>query len=322
MGLLREFCRRFQLLLHKPRHWQLRPDTIDRRIFREVVIHNEYQLPARFDPRDVVLDVGAHIGFFALAALRRGAGAVHCWEANPDNFRLLQANLRPYANRVRTSELAVWRSDRPTAYLHFHNATPRNTGAGAVSTEADGLMVAARAFDDLIAGAVGDGRRVRLVKLDCEGSEWPILFTSRMLHVVDSLRGEYHWVDAVGPFAVAGYPQFTPAVLERFLSEQGFRVRTRPMTKDPRRPVLCRTRRSNGSGLADAAGRGARIGGPTHRLMRPASFLTAFLHRFYNPYSGVAVGRMPSPAPTNPPARRRRPVRPRKERLPCRSTWS
>lgn len=234
MGVLKELYRRFQLLLHKPRHWQLRPDTIDRRIFREVVIHNEYQLPARFDRRDVVLDVGAHIGSFALAALRRGAGAVYCCEANPDNFRLLQMNLRPYADRVRTSELAVWRSDRPTAYLHFRNPTPRNTGAGAVSTEPDGLMVAARAFDDLIAEAVADGRRVRLVKLDCEGSEWPILFTSRMLHLVDSLCGEYHWVDAAGPFAVAGHAQFTPAVLERFLSEQGFRVRTRPMTKDPR----------------------------------------------------------------------------------------
>ena len=122
-------------------------------------------------------------------------------------------------------------------------------------------MIAARAFDDLIAAAVADGRRVRLVKLDCEGSEWPILFTSRMLHLVDSICGEYHWVDAAGPFAVAGHPQFTPAVLERFLSEQGFRVRTRPMTKDPRaglffaeragRPALALPKRRNAAETAE-----------------------------------------------------------------------
>ena len=51
MGVLKELYRRFQLLLHKPRHWQLRPDTIDRRIFREVVIHNEYRAAGPLRPR-------------------------------------------------------------------------------------------------------------------------------------------------------------------------------------------------------------------------------------------------------------------------------
>ena len=72
------------------------------------------------------------------------------------------------------------------------------------------------------------------MKLDCEGSEWPILLTSRRLHQVDALCGEYHLGDYAGPFAVNGHPQFTPAVLERFLSEQGFRVRSRPIVKNPR----------------------------------------------------------------------------------------
>ena len=123
MGALKELYRQIEAFLNKPRHWRLRPDTIDRRLFRDVVLRNEYDLPARFQPHDVILDIGAHIGSFALAALRRGAGAVYCWEADPDNFRLLENNLRPYAGRVFLSPHAVWRSDRPVAQLSFHGPT-------------------------------------------------------------------------------------------------------------------------------------------------------------------------------------------------------
>ena len=232
--MLTECYRRVETLLHKPRHWTLRPRTIDRRIFRHVVIQNEYRLPPRFEPDDVLLDIGAHVGSFALAALRRGAGMVHCHEADPDNFRLLQRHLRPYRDRVTLSAHAVWRSDLPATDVPFYNPTPRNTGAGGVAADGHGLRVPARAFDEVIAEATRDGRRVRLAKLDCEGSEWPILLTSRILHLVDSLCGEYHLGDYGGPFAVAGYPRFTADVLACCLAEQGFRVRTRPSIKDPR----------------------------------------------------------------------------------------
>jgi hypothetical protein len=64
--------------------------------------------------------------------------------------------------------------------------------------------------------AVGDGP-VRLLKLDCEGSEWPILFTSRRLQQVREIVGEYHeretewgWCGAVR--------------LQEFLQAQGFAV--------------------------------------------------------------------------------------------------
>jgi FkbM family methyltransferase len=198
-----------------------------------VVIRNEYRLPARLEQRDVLLDVGAHVGSFTYAALKRGAGAVYCCEADPDNFRLLRHNMRPYADRARLSFNAVWRSDQAVSHLHFDNPNPRATGAGGVSAGAAGRTVPARAFDDLVSEATRGGRRIRLVKLDCEGSEWPILLTSRKLDLVDSLAGEYHLGDYSGPFAVDGFPEFTPAVLERHLTDQGFRVRTLPLMKNP-----------------------------------------------------------------------------------------
>src|SRR5262245_11121336 len=189
MGLLRELYRRCLVWRHRPRHWRLRPDTIDRRIFRHVVIDNEYRLPERFGADDVLLDVGAHIGSFALAALRRGAGRVYCCEPDRDNFRLLEHNLSPYQPRVRLLAGAVWRSDQPAAALGLHNPIdPRNTGACRLTEGGD--STAAFAFDDLVDRLTVGGRRLRLVKLDCEGAEWPILLTSRRLGRIEAFCGE------------------------------------------------------------------------------------------------------------------------------------
>src|SRR3954452_14863390 len=106
---------------HAPGHWRLRPHTIDRRIFRHVVIENEYRLPERFGADDVVLDVGAHAGSFALACLRRGARRGGLCEPGAHNFSLLTHTLRPYAERVTLRQPAVWRNDEPLSTLPTHN---------------------------------------------------------------------------------------------------------------------------------------------------------------------------------------------------------
>jgi FkbM family methyltransferase len=236
MGVLTELYRRFVLFRHKPRRWLLRPNTIDRRVFRSVAIDNEYELPPRFAPHDVILDVGGHVGSFSYAVLKRGAGVVYACEPDADNFRLLRHNLRPYRDRVHLFPHAVWRSDQAVARLYFHNhqGDPRNTGAGSVAGGPTARQVSVLPFDDLVDRATeGGARRVRLLKLDCEGAEWPILLTSRSLHRIDAVCGEYHLRALAGPYAVAGCPEFTPAVLERHLAQQGFRARTRPAPKAP-----------------------------------------------------------------------------------------
>jgi FkbM family methyltransferase len=236
LSLLTELYRRFVLFRHKPRHWRLRPGTIDRRLFREVVIHNDYDLPPRFDPTDVIVDVGGHIGSFTYAVLKRGAGTVYCCEADADNFRLLRHNLRPYGDRVRLLPWAVWRSDQRVTHLRLRTPEdPRNTGAIQVTTAGSGAAVPVLPFDELVLrAAAGGAGRIRLLKLDCEGAEWPILLTARRLDLVDAICGEYHLDACTGLFAVRGYSDYTPALLERHLAEHGFRVRSRPAAKDPR----------------------------------------------------------------------------------------
>jgi FkbM family methyltransferase len=232
MGLLRELYRRYLVARHLPRHWRLRPGTLDRRIVRHVLIDNEYRLPERFGPDDIILDVGGHIGSFALAALRRGAGVVYSFEPDEDNFRLLEHNLAPYAGRVRLRRAAVWRSGGPPAALALRNPLDgRNTGAGQV-TEDGGSPIETIAFDDLLDEVTAGGRRVRLVKLDCEGAEWPILLTSRRLDRIDALCGEYHLGPLPELFRVAGR-ELSVEVLLGALAEAGFAARAEPLPPLP-----------------------------------------------------------------------------------------
>ena len=229
--------------------WTFRSGTPDRWIFNDVVGRNEYRLPDSFAASDVVIDVGAHIGSFAYALVKRGCRQVFCFEPDPDNCRSAAAHLQPYidAGWVRLSQTAVWRSDEHSDRLRFDGYQPfpssfpgmegiLNTGNGSVLW-GTGDEVANIALDQVIDEITTNGaRRIRMLKLDCEGAEWPILLTSRRLHLIDEIVGEFH--ELGGPFPEIGENRPpTPLVftsdrvtgfvldeLVRCLTEAGFQV--------------------------------------------------------------------------------------------------
>jgi methyltransferase FkbM-like protein len=76
-------------------------------------------------------------------------------------------------------------------------------------------------FDDIILGAA----TVDLLKIDAEGSEYPILLTSRTLDRVREIVGEYHAVSEVPESqAIPGYPEWTIQNLGQHLVLNGFVV--------------------------------------------------------------------------------------------------
>ena len=73
---------------------------------------------------------------------------------------------------------------------------------------------------------------MKLLKIDVEGSEYPILFSAKQLGVVDEICGEYHNVDSsIMPdrAKVPGVPQnFTGEGLREFFEAAGWSVRIKP----------------------------------------------------------------------------------------------
>lgn len=214
-----------------------RPGTFDESIFCGASAGIDYQLPERFEPGDIIIDIGMHIGGFCQGVLERGACRVHGFEAEAANFACARENLGRYGDRIRMYHKAVWRSDRRVPRLGFTPSTdPRNTGGGGMifwqKPGSETEQVEAIRLDDLVKDVTGRGReRIRLLKIDCEGSEFPILLTARTLHLIDAIAGEFHEVGGlfdshvIPPRArIRGVPRFTIEVLSDRLRRAGFEV--------------------------------------------------------------------------------------------------
>jgi FkbM family methyltransferase len=193
----------------------LRPGTSDEEVWQEVYMQNCYELPSTLIGKTVV-DIGAHIGVFAIACAERGALLIECYESAPENARVLRINTAGIP-AARVFEKAVWRSDRYEPTVRLGEFPAVNCGGANVLAEY-GPEVPTISLDDICRKL----RMVDLIKLDCEGSEYPILLTATELGRVRNIVGEWHdqTVDVMGQGL--GWP-----VLEKCLKRNGFDVRGR-----------------------------------------------------------------------------------------------
>jgi len=135
-------------------------------------------------PGDVFVDVGANIGYDTLLASSRvgPAGRVIAIEASPRTFALLQRNLaaNPTSSNVRAVNAAV--SDRPGT-LELYEVNAANIGAATTLASRGGTLVASVEALPLEQILTPEERsRLRLIKMDVEGAEPPIL-----RHLLDQL---------------------------------------------------------------------------------------------------------------------------------------
>ena len=229
-------------------HPLVRPGTWDAAIHAGV--RHEYPgLPDAFAPGEVVLDIGCHTGAFCLLAAERGARVIG-YEANRENHALAAINTARLPS-VAIRFGAVWRSDQtdPHDVRFTPSAAGANTGGGSVlfdSVEDHWAAVPERGPDaepptlashlvptvglDSVLAETGP---VRFLKIDAEGSEFPILLTSRRLDLVEAIGGEYHELtDAemarLAAEARVGDATYRVDLLRGTLEAAGFVVAVRP----------------------------------------------------------------------------------------------
>ncbi len=206
----------------------LRPGTNDDVIYNAVVVQNEYRVPDVLPAGALVVDIGVHVGSFSHLALSRGAGTVYGFEPEPSNFARASENLAPFGDRVRLFNHAVWRSDIPGGRLPFFASTDQaNSGGGTFIWDTDGPLIDAVPFDDLVDTITNRGeRRIDLLKIDCEGAEFPVLLTAKHLDRIDRIVGEYHELRASLPahVRIPGHDEFSLEGLTAVLERAGFTV--------------------------------------------------------------------------------------------------
>jgi len=137
----------------------------------ERVLLNELRRIVR--PGDVVVDGGAHVGFYSIAAARllKGEGRVIAFEADPRNFALLQSNLAlNHVEHIVSAEPAAL-ADREST-LEFWTSPEVSTRSSLVYVESQGdtsIRVPCTRLDVHLAQR--GITHVDVIKLDVEGAE-------------------------------------------------------------------------------------------------------------------------------------------------------
>lgn len=172
-------------------------------------------------PGWTVLDVGGGIGEFGLLAAHTGPGTqVYAFEPFPESFALMQENVRLNdAANVHLLEIALG-AESGTAMLDLSSGEPLQfqSQAPADSTTSRQIKVTMSSLHDALTQI--DVVDVDLIKIDCEGAEYDILFNAdrTVLERIHRIVMEFH----------DGVTDYAHTDLVRFLEEAGYVVETFP----------------------------------------------------------------------------------------------
>jgi len=112
--------------------FKVRPNTYDASIFDYVCRQNEYELADLSGKR--ILDIGGHIGSFAVKAVAHGAEQVVSFEPDDGNYELLEFNIGPFEN-ASCEHLAISRSDKDVEVRFDKSDDAVNSGGGCSVTD-------------------------------------------------------------------------------------------------------------------------------------------------------------------------------------------
>jgi FkbM family methyltransferase len=173
---------------------------------------------------DVVVDLGAHVGYYTLLAARRVGpeGRVFAFEPHPDNFRLLVKNIesnfyrnvipvqKAVSNETGEAELFL---QGPTTHSLFRKSKDSNKS----------VLVQTTSLDEYFQTVEQRLRsRIKLIKMDIEGAELQAMLGMRQIinenaeiAIISEFEPDLLKASGSGPSEFISY-----------LTEQGFKLQT------------------------------------------------------------------------------------------------
>lgn len=144
----------------------LRSGTSDFKLFRNIFIDEEYDIPLPFTPRTII-DGGGNIGLAAILFANKYPNAkIVTIEPESSNFTILQKNISPYAN-ITALKAGIWSKSS------FLNITNPGSGKWAFiieeTNEPGQNSIKGISINDIITEC--GWKNADVIKLDIEGSE-------------------------------------------------------------------------------------------------------------------------------------------------------
>jgi FkbM family methyltransferase len=165
-------------------------------IVRKELLKNQYNIESiEFSPNDIVIDIGAHVGVVSIyIAKKLPFVKIHAFEPIPDNYEHLVMNLKlNNIDNVVPHNLAITRDGRKfDMIVNFANNSGGGTGHLA-DMQLNGHFF--YTVESVTLGSMFDAYHInacKLLKIDCEGTEYEILLNTCCLSKVEYLSGEFH----------------------------------------------------------------------------------------------------------------------------------
>lgn len=160
-----------------------RPDAYDKAIFGESKAYRRLTL----SKKDHVLDVGAHIGIYTVWAAQQAKHVV-AMEPEPTNLALLRKNVKQFKN-VDVLCMAALGGNDNRGEVEFFIQGANTVGHSIHHFRGRGTMkVPATRADDVM-----KAHRITVLKLDCEGAEYPIILDKPLPRLVRAVVMEMHF---------------------------------------------------------------------------------------------------------------------------------
>lgn len=146
-------------------------------------VEDDYGLSSTSHTPRTILDIGANLGFFSMAA--RGyfpTAEIHAYEPNPRIRSFVQANATNAGVSLFGEAVGAKQGD-----VFMVDAGDSNQAS--VTESGEGIKVPQTSFREVIRRLGGS---VDLAKIDCEGAEWELFTCRDEWACIKSLRMEYH----------------------------------------------------------------------------------------------------------------------------------
>jgi len=145
-------------------------------------LRNEYGLQKRLSNVQTILDIGANIGFFSMAARSHYPKAIiHAYEPNPRVLPFLKEN---------TSQLGIVIHPEAvggnSGYVSLEDSGDSNLARTVAARDGSVAQVSLATAIERLGGSVD------LLKLDCEGAEWEMFGIAEPWQHIRNVRMEYH----------------------------------------------------------------------------------------------------------------------------------
>lgn len=164
-------------------------------ILKEIFEERVYADYFPFYKKSVIVDVGAHFGFFSLFANRNAHkdSQIHSFEPSTENFRRLQKNIS--SNKIENVKMfrcAIGSKNGISKLIHREN--PAN------SALEQRIQVHPSSFEEVetktLETVIKENKiqKIDFLKLDCEGAEYTLLETlnDEIFHIIKTISMEFH----------------------------------------------------------------------------------------------------------------------------------